>query len=47
MTGNTKVDHEIEWLKNEVMQLKKTINGLLNERVIVMQKANLQAGFAN
>lgn len=31
-----KVDHEIEWLKSEVMQLKKTINGMLTERVIVM-----------
>ena len=36
MKVNTKIDHEIEWLKTEVMQLKKTINGMLIDRVTVM-----------
>lgn len=44
--NNNRVGHEIEWLKTEVMQLKKTINGILSERSLVMQKANLQAGVA-
>ena len=47
MKVNTKIDKEIEWLKTEVMQLKKTINGMLIERTSVMQKADLQAGVAH